>query len=170
MSILGVNMIHDAMLSNKSRYQHISCSSLALIKKQALLYLGGFDEIFSPFSWEDIDISSRFLRNGYKLYYVGNTKIFHLESYSTLNRKIKKKWTPEEIEFCMRRNAYIYYLRYAKYLLPFYIFVDTASNIISFRNDKIAIRKNIGYRLRTQIPALISALSLYKKNRIKKFT
>ena len=168
LSAIGVIMIKDRELSSTSRYQDIACSSLALMKKEALLKVGCFDEIYSPFSWEDIDLSSRLRRNGYKLYYVGNTNITHLESYSTLNRKVKKKWTPSDIEFCMRRNAYMCYLRYARGTLPFYFATDVLSDFVSFKNDKLAIRPNIWSRLRMQAPAIREAVNLYKKNKIMK--
>ena len=169
LSVIGIRMIKDGKIGNTSRYQKVACSSLIMVRSRALIESGGFDESFGPFSWEDIDLSARMHRRGYKLYYVGNTDISHLETVSTLNKEIKKNWTRDYIEWCMRRNAYAFYLRYAKSMFPAYIITDTISNIVSFGNDRLKVRNNIGYRIRTQLPAIAEAVKMSRKGRIRKF-
>lgn len=42
--------------------------------------LGGFDEIFSPFYWEDADLAIRALRRGFHLVYEPESKVYHQTS------------------------------------------------------------------------------------------
>jgi GT2 family glycosyltransferase len=39
--------------------------------------IGGLDEIYNPFYWEDIDISYRALKSGYKILFEKNSKVIH---------------------------------------------------------------------------------------------
>ena len=39
--------------------------------------LGGFDNLYAPFCWEDIDISYRVLKRGWKVLYEPNSKVIH---------------------------------------------------------------------------------------------
>ena len=51
--------------------------------------LGGFDgRLFSPFYWEDLDLSYRALKAGYKIYWDPNSLVFH-EHEATI-KKIKR--------------------------------------------------------------------------------
>jgi GT2 family glycosyltransferase len=45
-----------------------------------MLRLKGFDEIFSPFYWEDADLAQRALNNGYKLLYLPEARVYHQAS------------------------------------------------------------------------------------------
>ncbi len=55
----------------------------ALVDAQKLKELGGFDEIFSPFSSEDFDLSLRAWQLGWKCYYDHQSVCFHHVSAST---------------------------------------------------------------------------------------
>ena len=57
-------------------------------RKQAL-ELGGFDEIYSPYYWEDADLAMRALEKGYKLLYRPECRIYHKTS-STIGATRKK--------------------------------------------------------------------------------
>jgi len=48
--------------------------------REKMLELGGFDEIFSPFYWEDADLAIRALRRGFHLAYEPECKVFHQTS------------------------------------------------------------------------------------------
>lgn len=45
-----------------------------------MLQLKGFDEIYSPFYWEDIDIAKRAMKQGYKLLYLPESVVYHQAS------------------------------------------------------------------------------------------
>jgi GT2 family glycosyltransferase/glycosyltransferase involved in cell wall biosynthesis len=50
--------------------------------------LGGFDPLFRPFRWEDIDLSYRALKWGWKVYYEPESTVFH-KHHGTLDRVFK---------------------------------------------------------------------------------
>ncbi|WP_200976661.1 glycosyltransferase family 2 protein [Echinicola sp. 20G] len=62
----------------------------ALVDRKKLLALGGFDEIYSPFYVEDVDLSFRAWRMGWKCYYE-HEAICHHEVSSTTKKEHKKK-------------------------------------------------------------------------------
>lgn len=51
-----------------------------LCDREKMLELGGFDEIFSPFYWEDADLAIRALRRGYRLVYEPKSTVYHQTS------------------------------------------------------------------------------------------
>lgn len=66
----------------------------ALIDREKLLTLGGFDEIFSPFYVEDVDLSFRAWRLGWKCYYDHRAICHHEVSSTTKKHHTKKKLYP----------------------------------------------------------------------------
>lgn len=48
--------------------------------REKLLSLKGFDEIYSPFYWEDADLALRGLRSGYHLVYAPECRVYHQTS------------------------------------------------------------------------------------------
>jgi len=50
----------------------------------AVLALKGFDEIYSPFYWEDCDLAIRALEAGYQLLYLPESRVYH-QSSSTIS-------------------------------------------------------------------------------------
>ena len=48
--------------------------------RKMMLQLNGFDEIFSPFYWEDADLAQRALKNGFKLLYLPESRVYHKAS------------------------------------------------------------------------------------------
>jgi len=49
----------------------------SIFSKEKFLELGGFDELYSPFYWEDIDISYRAWKKGYKVLFDPNILVEH---------------------------------------------------------------------------------------------
>jgi len=49
----------------------------SIFKKKLLIDLGLFDELFNPFYWEDIDLSYRAWKAGYKILYDADIKVEH---------------------------------------------------------------------------------------------
>lgn len=62
----------------------------ALVRKDILHLLGGFDELFSPFYIEDVDLSVRAWRCGYKCYFEPQSICMHKTSESIQNKEKKK--------------------------------------------------------------------------------
>lgn len=63
----------------------------ALIDREKLLELGGFDELFSPFYSEDLDLGIRAWRMGWKCYFHEQSTCFHLGS-ATMKSQVQRKW------------------------------------------------------------------------------
>ncbi len=151
-----------------SKYVETLATPIALFSKEALIQSGGTDEIIGPFVWDDIDLSARLRSLGWQLYYTGNTSVTHLESYTAFTQKVKKKWGKYDIELGVRRNGYIYYLRWNLFLLPFFFITDTISNFIAIGGG-LRLRKNIPERIKMQAPAIREALKLYKTTKLRRF-
>lgn len=52
----------------------------SIYRKSIFEKLGGFDENFNPFYWEDFDLSYRALKSGYKIYFEKKAVIYHQEA------------------------------------------------------------------------------------------
>lgn len=62
-----------------------------VMKKKIFSLLGGMDEeLYSPFYWEDIDLSYRCLKRGYKILWEPDSLITHI--HESTNKKISKKY------------------------------------------------------------------------------
>ena len=48
--------------------------------RKMMLQLDGFDEIYSPFYWEDADLAQRALKRGFKLLYLPESSVYHQAS------------------------------------------------------------------------------------------
>lgn len=68
------------------QFMGLGCCFIA--EREKLLELGGFNEIFSPFYWEDSDLCIRALQKGYQVYYAPQCKVRHFAS-STISKKSK---------------------------------------------------------------------------------
>ncbi|WP_192350924.1 glycosyltransferase family 2 protein [Algoriphagus sp. Y33] len=74
----------------------------ALICREKLMELDGFDEVFSPFYCEDVDLSFRAWRLGWKCYYEHEAICFH--EVSTSIRRVKTK---RAIQAAVYKNKFI---------------------------------------------------------------
>lgn len=50
---------------------------MALFDREKFLNLGGFDDLYHPFYWEDVDICYRALKKRYKIFYEPDSIIYH---------------------------------------------------------------------------------------------
>jgi hypothetical protein len=48
-----------------------------LVRKEVLFQVGLFDEIFNPYGWEEVDLSLRARKRGFKILYVPKAIIYH---------------------------------------------------------------------------------------------
>ena len=72
-----------SMTNDGTQYIGLGCCFVCDRKK--MLQLKGFDEIYSPFYWEDSDLALRALKQGFKLLYLPESKVYHQTS-STLSK------------------------------------------------------------------------------------
>ena len=74
----------------------------ATMDRNKLFELGGFDELFDPFYWEDADLSYRAWKRGWKILYEPKARVYH-QSHAT----IFKEYNQHYIEKISERNRYI---------------------------------------------------------------
>ncbi len=86
-------MIHYKDLCEKSvdGYTLYLCGGNALVSTEKLKELGAFNELFSPFYFEDFDLSLRAWRQGWECLYTSKTFCKHCHSI-TINRENKKEY------------------------------------------------------------------------------
>ncbi len=73
-------------------------------RRSLWLKLGGMDTVFNPFYWEDIDLSYRALKAGYKLVFEPKSLIEHYHEEG----KIKREFSPQEVKKIAYRNQFIF--------------------------------------------------------------
>ena len=66
------------------------CGGNALVSKEKFLELGGYMAVYKPFYLEDVDLSVRAWRSGYKCYYSSTSICYHKKS-STIEAYHKKR-------------------------------------------------------------------------------
>lgn len=76
-----------------------------LFDKGKFLQLGGFDDIFSPFYWEDIDLSYRAYKSGYRCIFEPNAKVRHFHEEGA----IKTNYAKSRIKSISYRNQFIFF-------------------------------------------------------------
>ena len=74
-----------------------------LVSRKKMIELQGFNEIYSPFYFEDFDVSLRAWRKGLVCYYTEETFCKHCHSLT-----IKKKFTPDYVQIIFIRNKLIF--------------------------------------------------------------
>ncbi len=72
------------------------------MEREKLLKLGGFDELFSPFYWEDADLSYRAWKRGWKILFEPKSMVHH-QAHST----ISSAFSDHYVEKISERNRYI---------------------------------------------------------------
>jgi GT2 family glycosyltransferase len=110
-SIVGKNRIfwHRGLYHHqKSKNLNFGENSWAeggasIFDKKKFIKLGGFDPLFSPFYWEDVDLSFRAKKAGYQILFNPKIKILHHHE-STISKYFNKK----EIEKIAFRNQLIF--------------------------------------------------------------
>lgn len=70
--------------------------------RNKLLQLGGFDQMFSPFYWEDVDLSYRAWKKGWKTVFEPKSVVYH-QPHSTISRYKEQNF----IRRVSERNRYL---------------------------------------------------------------
>jgi GT2 family glycosyltransferase len=66
--------------------------------------LGGMDTLYNPFYWEDIDLSYRARKAGWKTVFEPRSVVHHYHEEG----KIKREFTPEDVKRIVYRNQFIF--------------------------------------------------------------
>jgi GT2 family glycosyltransferase len=103
------NIKSDAIhyIDNKEQadscYTFYLCGGNALVSREKIRILGGFNTIYSPFYFEDFDLCLRAWKQDWKSYYTPDSYCLHYHS-ATINENFKK----EEVEKIFIRNRMIF--------------------------------------------------------------
>lgn len=76
----------------------------SIIDKKKFLELGGFDEVYSPYYWEDIDLCFRAWKKGYKCYFEPSIKVDHFHEAGS----IKSTQSTFKIKSTAYRNQFLF--------------------------------------------------------------
>jgi GT2 family glycosyltransferase len=96
-------LVHRRGEVNKADTLWASGGSSAF-KKTIWESLGGLNELFAPFYWEDIDISYRALKSGYKVIFEPKSIVIHEHEKGA----IKGKYSPSQIKVIAYKNQFIF--------------------------------------------------------------
>lgn len=86
----------------KQNFVFLLGGGAATMDKNKLFELGGFDELLSPFYWEDADLSYRAWKRGWKILYEPKARVYH-QGHATIFREHNRYY----IERIGERNRYI---------------------------------------------------------------
>lgn len=76
----------------------------SIIRRKLFEDLGGFDELYNPFYWEDIDLSYRARKAGYEIMFERSSIVRHFHSEGA----IKKHYAKSKIKTIAYRNQFIF--------------------------------------------------------------
>lgn len=121
--------------SNNSLVTLFLCGANALIDREKLMLLGGFDELFNPYYSEDTDLGIRAWRAGYKVYYNHSSVCRHPNSAT-----IKKEPSAKVSLIATRNKMYLHYKHLHGIEMYWYfsmLIFKTSAKIVA--RDKVAI-------------------------------
>jgi len=102
--------------ARSSLYSFFLTGANALIDRKKLMELSGFNELFSPYYGEDVDLGLRAWRLGYKCYYNHNAICRHPNSATI------KKEPPEKIKIISSRNKmFLHFIHLDRFEQTFYL-------------------------------------------------
>jgi GT2 family glycosyltransferase len=91
---------YDVEASDGEKYYSILASGgFSAFDAEKLRRLGGFDELLSPFYWEDVELSLRAWRRGWKILYEPKAIVYHQAS-----RTIEPSFPSKQVKIINQRN------------------------------------------------------------------
>ena len=80
-----------------------ACGGSAMFRKSMFMELGGFDDLYKPFYWEEIDLSYRAWKRGYTVIHDPRATV-----YNTDCGVIKKNFKQLYVKLISGRNSYLF--------------------------------------------------------------
>lgn len=155
-------------------YSLYSCGGCALYNRVKLLELGGFDEIFSPFYYEDMDLGLKAWHRGWSNMYTPGTFCYHDHSV-TIKTKFKRYFVKKTINRNKLILQYIYLenpgfiLFICQLMLKFLYsgllaFTPKRRAFVQSVFDLISISKNLNIRRKREKKAIVLSLNEIMQN------
>ena len=92
----------DRELSSKPSYRAVLLGCCFVCRTELFKQLGGYDEIFSPYYREDLDLAMTAIERGYQVLYVPDCTVFH-----QLSSTIDRTQTPLKKQLVSKRNSFL---------------------------------------------------------------
>src|SRR3989338_1495237 len=157
--------VHKKGDIEKKDTQWISGGS-ALVRRTYFVELGGFDEIYNPFYWEDIDLSYRALKKGYKLMFDKRSRVLHEHNVGS----IKSTYQEITVKTIAYRNQIIFVWKNItdfKLLLSHFIYLPAYLIRSGIKGDSAFI---IGFLMAIKrLPQILEKRRLQRKSFTKKY-
>lgn len=80
------------------------CLGAGIFRRSIWDKLRGLREIYDPFYWEDIDLSFRAQKAGYKIYFENASRVVHQQERGA----IRSKYSPQDIKTIAYRNQFLF--------------------------------------------------------------
>lgn len=96
-------LVHSRGEVNRTNTLWVSGGSGAF-RKSVWDYLGGFDELYNPFYWEDIDLSYRALKSGYRILFEPKSVVTHEHEKGA----VKNTYPNFKVKTIAYRNQFIF--------------------------------------------------------------
>lgn len=96
-------LIHRYGQINKNDTLWVS-GGAGIFRKSIWNELGGLEEKYDPFYWEDIDLSWRAVQKGYRIWFEKKSIVSHRQSEGA----IRTKYTPSEVKVIAFRNQFLF--------------------------------------------------------------
>ena len=132
----------------------------SIVRRDLFLKLKGFDEIYNPFYWEDIDLSYRAQKSGYDIYFDNKSVVKHLHEEGAIKSNFKKSYV-KKIAF---RNQLIFVWKDVstlRLMLTHIFFLPILLIKSIIKNDQAIVG---GFFMATKkLPAIISKRKSQKK-------
>lgn len=101
--LFSVCLDSEAERIDKPHWVTFFCGACFLCKRHLFFALGGFDEIYTPYAWEDLDLAYRAWKQGYKVIYEPKALCYHKREATT-----RKLFSHFSFMTLMWRNKFIF--------------------------------------------------------------
>ncbi len=144
---------------------------MMVFHKEIFLELGGFDDLYHPFYWEDVDLCYGALKRGYKILYEPDNVIYHKDQTTTVFSKrggVALFFAKMYARIIQERNQYLFTWKNLldRGLIFRHILWIPIHLVLSFRN-KDHIFKSMGFLF--ALARLKKALRKRRKERKKEY-
>jgi len=103
-----LNLIQPGLLNPEAKFDEVctvahACGGFSAFDREKFLALGGFDSLYYPFYWEDVDLCYRAWKRGWSVLYEPNSVAYH-RCHATIDKIHRKK----QVDMLRARNQLMF--------------------------------------------------------------